>query len=234
MIANGVMDHTEWPSLGSTGKASAAVANTTNTNANEDWELLDPQDEDDDDETPKDDAVLVVDTTLRNSKLLRHSASSPDLRRFVLSDVPEDDDESDVASDSFAMVPGPASVISVASSGLSFKDAMLASKGPAVTTTTAATTTHSKKKKDRIRPRFVVTPIKRCAKSTGDLQSLSKIEEDEDEEILGDSDAVEFYNRKAQGSKGRVNGQRLRPDEAKRKQMIVYKKDLQRQQQQRR
>jgi hypothetical protein len=69
-----------------------------------------------------------------------------------------------------------------------------------------------------------VTPIKRCSRSTGDLQALA-----EEEEVLGETDAMEYYSRKSMGASGRVNGLKERPDEAKRKEIIMYKKDLQRQ-----
>lgn len=92
------------------------------------------------------------------------------------------------------------------------------------------------------RVRIIVTPIKRCAKSTGDLRSMVIHEEEEgygggggggaiiheEEEVLGESDAMEYYNRKSYGSKGRSNGRKIRPDEAKRKEMIIHKKDAQR------
>lgn len=90
--------------------------------------------------------------------------------------------------------------------------------------------------------RIIVTPIKRCAKSTGDLRSLVIHEEEEgygggggggggiihEEEVLGESDAMEYYNRKSHGSKGRANGRKQRPDEAKRKEFIIHKKNAQR------
>ena len=86
----------------------------------------------------------------------------------------------------------------------------------------------------KVKPKFVVTqvvPIKH-AHSTGDLQSM--IHHADDDEILGDTDAHEYYSRKAQGSLGRKNGQKIRPDEAKRLQMTLNKKNLQRARQSRR
>jgi hypothetical protein len=99
------------------------------------------------------------------------------------------------------------------------------------------------------RPKLVVNTIKRCAKSTGDLRSLVIHEDPEDDgfggggggiadsvihedEILGDTDAMEFYSRKSKGSLNRQNGAKIRPDEAKRKEMILYKKNAQRMAQQ--
>jgi len=49
--------------------------------------------------------------------------------------------------------------------------------------------------------------------------------------VLGDTDAMDFYHRKAKGSMSRSNGLKIRPDEAKRKEISMYKKDLQRQRQ---
>lgn len=103
-------------------------------------------------------------------------------------------------------------------------------------------------RKKQIKTRLIVTPIKRCARSTGDLRSLTIHEGEEgysadrydglmspgsniiyeDEEILGYSDAQEYYDRKSHGSSGRAKGQRIRPDEAKRKEMIIHKKNAQR------
>ena len=54
---------------------------------------------------------------------------------------------------------------------------------------------------------------------------------EDDEEILGDTDAHEYYSRKLQGSMGRKNGLKQRPDEAKRLQITMAKKDMQRQSQ---
>mmetsp|Transcript_52829 Transcript_52829/g.128091 ORF Transcript_52829/g.128091 Transcript_52829/m.128091 type:complete len:480 (+) Transcript_52829:345-1784(+) len=50
--------------------------------------------------------------------------------------------------------------------------------------------------------------------------------------VLGDTDAEEFYNRKEHGKNTRQNGLKSRPDEAKRLDMILAKKDMQRKQQQ--
>ena len=99
-------------------------------------------------------------------------------------------------------------------------------------------------KRRKAKPRIVVNPIKRCTKSTGDLRSLVSIQEDEEdegfgggsgggftiheEEVLGETDAAEFYFRKAKGSSNRINGEKLRPDEATRKDMIIAKKNAQR------
>mmetsp|Transcript_129 Transcript_129/g.179 ORF Transcript_129/g.179 Transcript_129/m.179 type:complete len:488 (+) Transcript_129:308-1771(+) len=52
-----------------------------------------------------------------------------------------------------------------------------------------------------------------------------------DGDVLGDTDAMDFYHRKDKGSKGTSNKKKLRPDEAKRKDIIMHKKDLQRKKQ---
>lgn len=79
-------------------------------------------------------------------------------------------------------------------------------------------------KQFRIKPKFVVAPIRRCTKSTGDLQSLAPFSD----EVLGEQDAEEYYAQKSAGHRGRQNGQKIRPDEAKRREMILNKKVMQR------
>jgi len=99
------------------------------------------------------------------------------------------------------------------------------------------------KRKKAMKPKLVLSPITRCSKSTGDLRSLVCINEDEDicdfngckstinedeEQILGETDAMEFYHQKSRGRSNRSNGMKIRPDEAKRKKMIIDKKNMQR------
>ena len=102
----------------------------------------------------------------------------------------------------------------------------------------AATTTAAAFHKPR--PKFVVvTPIQRQRRyeSTPNLRSLvgkstttpSSTTLNDETLILGETDAMEFYHRKAKGFAGHKNGLRLRPDEAKRKDITMYKKELQRQ-----
>jgi len=74
-------------------------------------------------------------------------------------------------------------------------------------------------------PTFAVKKISRNAKSMTDLASLA---EHEDEEVCGDTDAAEFYARKSKGSTARAIGSKLRPDEAKRRDYIIHKKNIQR------
>ena len=108
-----------------------------------------------------------------------------------------------------------------------------------------------------LRTRLVVTPIKRCAKSTGNLRALDHIQEHHDDEedyyggggggggfggpivendhdVLGDTDAQDFYHRKNKGVQNRVAGEKIRPDELKRKEISQYKRDAQRKAQQER
>jgi len=94
--------------------------------------------------------------------------------------------------------------------------------------------------KSKSRPRLVVKPIQRCIRSTGDLRSLV-VEEEKSysggglaacHEVLGDMDAEEFYARKKHGAEQHTNGMKCRPDEAKRKQFIIHKKNAQRARQQ--
>jgi hypothetical protein len=197
----------------------------------EDWELLGDDDDDNNKEEGGKEAHNSNETKQEtpvvrvvNRKILRHAQSSPNLYHstFDLKAVMEDDDDDD-ASGSFAMVSGPGSVMSM-STTFSFRDAIL-SPG-AVTSTEDDTTALKIRPRPRVKPRFVVKkPMKRCIKSTGDLKSLVIQEE---EEVIGAGDAMEFYHRKALGAQTRKNGLKLRPDEAKRKQMIMQKKGLQR------
>jgi hypothetical protein len=80
--------------------------------------------------------------------------------------------------------------------------------------------------------------MSRSAKSTGDLRALDDghhynnnnnnnnnyIEDD----VLGETDAQLYYNLKAQGELGRRNGRKQRPDEAKRLEITMAKKSMQR------
>jgi hypothetical protein len=165
-------------------------------------------------------------------------------------------DASEVSS-SMVMVTGPPSVAADSTAtgnstvmvnspwggANSFKDAILApSKAPASkvapNATSAAVSFHASaastsKPKNKFKSRIVVAPIKRCTKSSPDLRSLVNVnEEDDGGEILGFNDAHEFYARKAHGEASRFNGKKIRPDEAKRREWIINKKDAQRQQQQ--
>ena len=109
----------------------------------------------------------------------------------------------------------------------------------------------------RSKPRLVVKPVakmtQRNSKSTGDLNCLlhsyATIHEDEDdchggggggggfaavqedEEVMGDTDAQDFYAQKSKGGSSRANSKKIRPDEAKRLDIILYKKEEQRRKQ---
>jgi hypothetical protein len=213
----------EWPSLGGQPTTTSATA----TAEGDDWELLTPAEDDNgaqgDSSTPGEEVVVVSNP---RCFIRKNSVSAPDLR-----DLDEEENQSE-ASSSAVMVSGPPSVATGstinpwgAKNRVSFKDVILAPSKHAPA--------HSKKSsvpkpqaRIKVKSRYVVTPIKRCAKSTGDLLSLA---EGDDEEVLGESDAMEYYNRKSHGEHGRNNGLKIRPDEAKRKEMIVMKKNMQRQ-----
>ncbi|CAJ1962362.1 unnamed protein product [Cylindrotheca closterium] len=171
-----------------------------------------------------------------NPKCLMHSQSSPNLRDYIIEESDSDSEfehvganvSLDDGSSSFSIISTPPSVNSIWSSRISFKDALL--KKDATSIPENATATEPQKKKPhgqhikKIKPRFIVqavAPMKH-AKSMGDLSKLA-----EDEEILGDSDAHEYYSRKAQGSLGRQNGRKQRPDEAKRLEITMNKKNMQ-------
>jgi hypothetical protein len=103
--------------------------------------------------------------------------------------------------------------------------------------------TSKPRQRSRIQPKFTVvqctTPIKqirRCSKSAGDLFALNLSEEMDQDKSLSYSGVCtdrlyddEVYYRKAIGATSRANGMKLRPDEAQRREMIIQKKDRQRQ-----
>lgn len=195
------------------------------------------------------------DDRIENNKprCLKHAQSIADFRHHdtileendddVEAVLIEDEDEDGVgslASSSMVMVSGPPSVVSSASSKFSFRDAIMKEQ---VQWAKDLTTEQAPPKMMKKKPTFVVKPIKRCAKSTGDLRSLARITESGDHYageddlhhggiIMGDTDAELYYNQKTKGQLGRKNGRKTRPDEAKRLQIIMAKKDDQRQRQQ--
>ena len=200
-----------------------------------------------------------------NRKLLRHYDSSPILSaldRIVEQtpsalNLPESLHEED---DSFALVSDPPSVLTITTTTLagSVSWADLAGArlqhhptSPSTTPPHATRINNAKSRSEarvRIQPKFVVVhtpsfqPMRRCSKSTGDLQVLVAPMEDDDYDddahgggvaaVTGACDAMEFYNRKAAGAVARTNGLKLRPDERARKQIIMNKKSEQRQKQQ--
>lgn len=145
-------------------------------------------------------------------RTLHHCVSSPDLRRYSLSE--EEDDFS---------------LVSEQPAGLSFRDALQTVAVVEEDSAGEEAPVMVQAPPRKFKPKFVVKPIRRCSKSTGDLRGLLHSVAEEEEEVLGASDAGEFYHRKAQGAKGRANGLKLRPDEAKRREMTLYKKEQQRQ-----
>jgi len=241
----------EWPSLGgptTTQGPSTSPSPPPPTEETEDWEMLQQKDTDVSFELLDEPEKTRAPSPERNNKpinrkFLRHCESSPSLSGldkiveqtptpFSLDAVHEEDD-------SFALVSGPPSVMT-ATTNNTVSWACLASSRPQTPTEqkTSATTTKSEPR-TRIQPKFIVVhtqPMRRCSKSTGDLQSLL-----EEEDVGGGGgggggggacDAMEFYNRKAVGAASRSNGLKLRPDEKARKQIILAKKSEQRLKQQ--
>lgn len=117
------------------------------------------------------------------------------------------------------------------------------------TTATNMQRSPNRQLRSRIQPKIVVvqppsTPsknIRRCSKSTGDLLGMTISEEFDVSNASGISSSTahptctdrfyedEVYYRKAMGATSRMNSLKLRPDEAQRREMILYKKDRQRQ-----
>ena len=193
--------------------------------ADEEWELVSTEDEHTENDEQEEKPVVVH----GNPKTLRHCASSPDLRCFAKIYEEDDQEQEEKAQDTFDMVSNVGSVWST-SSGLSFRDAFLASpirEDQQVEDAEPSSGPHTAPRPYR-KPKIVVKSpslMRRCSKSSPNLLGLIQ----EDEEVLGDTDATEYYSRKSKGAQGRSNGLKLRPDEAKRKAFSVNKRNLQRQ-----
>jgi len=196
-----------------------------------------------------------------NLLCLKHAQSTPDFRYYntILEENSDDEDAvlvgvseesvDSVASPSIVMVSGPPSIISSQSCWStslksSFRDVIMKEMNQEdkdqTLTEMGIDQQARQSKKVRKKPKFVVKPIRRCSKSTGDLQATARIAENGDHNggddsyddfILGDTDAGLYYNQKAHGKLGRKNGRKTRPDEAKRLQITMAKKDDQRQRQ---
>uniref|UniRef100_A0A7S3P8Q8 Uncharacterized protein n=1 Tax=Amphora coffeiformis TaxID=265554 RepID=A0A7S3P8Q8_9STRA len=204
----------------------------------EDWQIVSTGDEDDDQaendisSTGEEEQETKPAAVIVNPKILRHCASSPDLRH--LHHISEEDH---VEDSSFAMVSGVGSVISVASgssawaSGRSFRDAFLSSpaRQDKVDEEEPAESSSSSPTRRFRKPKIVVAEpslIRRCSQSSPNLLGLIN---ENDDEIMGETDANDYYHRKSKGAQGRANGLKLRPDEAKRKAFAVNKRSMQRQ-----
>lgn len=192
--------------------------------------------------------------------VIHHAISSPNLRdySFASSDDGEGSDSDGISSavlvDEYAMSDAGSSAVVVSrpppsawsAGGLSFRDAILKSDGVDQMDGSAATAlklqraaaAHHQHRKRIVKKKatfVVVKPIKRCSKSTGDLKALDHCLEDRADDgsgdVLGETDAQEYYGRKSAGAQGRRNGRKTRPDEARRLQWTMAKKELQRQKQ---
>lgn len=216
------LDTNNFPPLGSAAKETKEP--------DEEWELLSagaeaPAEND----IPAKEEKAKTTVVQGNPKMLRHCASSPDLRCFDHSIYEEDeeDEHKEAEDSSYGMLSTPGSVITWGS-GLSFKDALKTSTGKEQDTTSDSPISPSRTPRPFRKPRIIVKApsIRRCSQSSPNLMGL--IQEDQ-ETVMGETDAAEFYHRKAKGAQGRSNGLKLRPDEAKRKQYAVNKRDIQRQ-----
>ena len=234
----------DWPSLEAAHGLPTSCPSTLPAAGDDEWEMLSPNESGVVEDTDNDGAVEVVISKESPRRITRmNSQSAPDLRELeesaLLAEAEREEDDQTDASPSVVMVSNPASVADSTSpwsskNKVSFKDAILSpSKAPSSSTPDSPTSTPKAvpRVKNKVKTRYVVTPIQRCAKSTGDLLSLAANYDEEhegDHEDLGATDAMEYYNRKSHGAHGRTNAMKIRPDEAKRKQMIVHKKNLQR------
>jgi len=225
MMESAHIDEGEWPMLYGQNASAPATA------GDDDGELLYPEESPNHSKESEEESIIVV-GSLRSH--LCAATSTPESRKC--GDLMDKEDEEfgkhDDAS-SFALLSVPQSVVSV-SSTFSFRDAILKNATPGGANATPEESNEEpsslekiqKACRQRIKPKFVVQPIKRCAKSTDDLNSLPGISEDE--EVLGATDAMDFYHRKAAGAKSRWSARIIRPDEAKRLEITMNKKSMQR------
>lgn len=253
------MDDEAWPTLsgGPIGTTTTAARPAANASAaTEDWEMLHPKEAnlsfevvDNNDAVSSSSAAASTNESRSkpvNRKMLRHCESSPNLSAMdkiveqtpPALNLPDSVHEED---DSFAMVSGPPSVMTATTTAtVSWADL---AGSPTKQNNTSTGTPRSiigslprSEPRARIQPKFVVVHTKqmrRCTKSTGDLQALAGHGDEEEEEGGGGAcDAMEFYHRKAVGAASRFNGLKLRPDEQARKQIILNKKSEQRMKQQ--
>ena len=216
----------DFPPLGAPPKGGASKE------PDEEWQLISTGDEDDqaendasstgEEQETKPAAVIIQ----GNPKMLRHAASSPDLRAFhhILE---EENDEEKVDDSSFSMVSNVGSVWS----GQSFRDAFLSSpvrEGKVDENEPTESTKSAGAPRPYRKPKFVVanpSSIRRCSQSSPNLLGLIH----EHDEVMGETDANDYYHRKSKGAQGHVHGLKLRPDEAKRKAFAVNKRNMQRQ-----
>lgn len=164
----------------------------------------------------------------------------------------EGEDETDTAMNDGELVSFPSPMTKRTPS---FKDAILLNaaevrKEEALAEEAAERELNERQRQRRQKPqrrrRIIVSTIKRCSKSAGDLGSLVSIRETGggggdvgcggmngttigEDEVMGETDASDYYHRKNVGRTSRKNGLKLRPDEAKRRDGIVAKKNVQRQ-----
>jgi hypothetical protein len=218
MMESAHVDENEWPTLD--GRPVAFES----TEGEQDWEILAPDESSSSTESNQEEGVLV-DSELACVRMM-HSASSPSLYHpYVMIGAPKAPPPLDDTS--FALVPGPKPAVSFASTTLSFRDAILSRPSSTVIEGEEQDfpgRRTSLQQRGCVKPRCVVKPIRRCSKSTGDLLSLIH----EEEEVMGVTDAMDYYHRKNSGVKNRASGLKKRPDEVKRKEIIIQKKGLQR------
>ena len=227
----------EWPSL-------------TPPNDDNEWELLNSHSQ----QQQQDAAFELV---VAPSSPLRHCNSSPNLKTMqtpVNSNVFDNNnnlasvaEDTNTGSDSFTLVSNPTSSSGGGGGAMNFRRAILdSSSGTQTTNNTSPPTTplpnnNNKTIRKALSPRFVVVPVlRRCSKSTGDLlqHAANAALDDEDPHSSwhpdnhDDDDHMhddQYFNQKAMGTASFTAGRKLRPDEAKRKEYSVRKKQLQRQ-----
>jgi hypothetical protein len=210
-------DSTQWPSLATPPTTKNMMGSPVPSDS---WEMVSPSSPLDILESPREedeDVVMIMSRPVKTPLIRQRSSSTPDLFGMQRSASRAEEEEK---NDIFLVSQDDSSL--PVKSMPSFRDKLLAKMVDSLAEEVEPVV--NKPKQPRRKPKFVVTPILRCSVSTPNLRNM-------DDEVLGETDASEYYNRKAMGYVGRQNGMKIRPDEAKRRDFTLAKKEMQRQSQ---
>jgi len=203
----------QWPSISQTETVSSLTA------VNPSREPIHNESKIDDTDHP----LMVIPCPGRGKLFRQRSVSTPNLRKLAVAE------EDEIGNGPITPGLSPEEMDQVVTpTGPSFLEKLLSK---CIDEEKEDIDEESPKPRIKTKPTFVVTPISRtigrCSMSSPNLCALANLEGDTGE-VVGESDAMEYYHRKSLGYNGRKNGMKLRPDEAKRLTMILHKKDMQR------
>jgi hypothetical protein len=213
-------ESTHWPSLATPPTTKALLGSPLPSDTS--WEMVPPSSPLEIMESPleeEEDAVMIISRPVKTPLIRQRSSSTPDLFGLKRSASRAEEEEK---NDVFLMSLDDSSL--PVKSIPSFRDKLLAKMSNSLAEEVAPAANQNKPKQPKRKPKFVVTPTLRCSVSTPNFRNM-------DDEVLGETDASEYYNRKAMGYAGRQNGMKIRPDEAKRRDFTLAKKEMQRESQ---